>query len=103
MIQKLGIELEWSNQNDLGYYHLNRRSDYKMFFRVAPLRNVEKTAPYFHDGSSDKLWKAVQLMGKYERGLEISTVDALKIEEFLKSLTGEIPLNYIKKPNKLIN
>ncbi|MEP5339456.1 MAG: cytochrome c peroxidase [Algibacter sp.] len=103
MIQKLGIEVAWPNQNDLGYYHLNRRSDYKMFFRVAPLRNVEKTAPYFHDGSSEKLWKAVELMGKHERGLEISTADALKIGEFLKALTGEIPIDYIKQPNILVN
>lgn len=103
MIQKLGIEFEWSNQDDLGYYRIERNPDYKMFFRVAPLRNVEKTAPYFHDGSSDKLWKAVELMGKYERGLEINIADALKISTFLKSLTGGIPLVYIKKPEKLAN
>lgn len=103
MIQKLGITEEWPNQNDLGYYHLKKLSAYKMFFRVAPLRNVQKTAPYFHDGSSNILWKAVQLMGRYERGLHISASDAMKIEEFLKSLSGEIPLEYIKKPKELLN
>jgi len=30
-------------------------------------------------------------MGKHERGLEISTKEALKINEFLKSLTGKNP------------
>ncbi len=103
MIQKLGIEREWPNQKDLGYYRVKRLSEYKMFFRVAPLRNVEKTAPYFHDGLSSRLWQAVKLMGKHERGLDITTTEALKISEFLKTLTGEIPLEYIKKPNKLLN
>lgn len=103
MIQKLGIEEPWPNQNDLGYYQVERLSDYKMFFRVAPLRNVDKTAPYFHDASSSKLWEAVKLMGKHERGMEISKDEALKISEFLKSLTGNIPLNYIKKPITLEN
>ena len=96
MIQKLGITEEWPNQNDLGYYHLKHQSDFKMFFRVAPLRNVSETAPYFHDRSSKKLWKAIRLMGKHERGLEISVQEAVKIQEFLKSLKGEIPLKYIK-------
>jgi len=101
MIQKLGIEVAWPNQKDLGYYRLKQLSDYKMFFRVAPLRNVVETPPYFHDASSNRLWQAIKLMGKHERGLEISTKEALKINEFLKSLTGKIPLEYIKKPTKL--
>ncbi len=103
MIQKLGIAEDWPNQKDLGYYRVKKLSAYKMFFRVAPLRNVDRTSPYFHDGSSSILWKAVQLMGRHERGLRISKEDAIKIEEFLKSLTGEIPLDYIKKPKELLN
>ena len=96
MIQKLGITEAWPNQTDLGYYHVKHQSDYKMFFRVSSLRNVSETSPYFHDRSSKKLWKAIQLMGRHERGLEISVEEAIKIQEFLKSLKGEIPVEYIK-------
>ncbi|WP_332243925.1 cytochrome-c peroxidase [Flavivirga spongiicola] len=103
MIQKLGIAEAWPNKKDLGYYHLKKVSAYKMFFRVASLRNVEKTGPYFHDASSSKLWRAIKLMGRHERGLNISEEEALKIEIFLKSLSGEIPIDYIKKPKYLLN
>ncbi|RKR12167.1 cytochrome c peroxidase [Maribacter vaceletii] len=98
MIQKLGIAHDWPNQEDLGYYRLNKNPDYKMFFRVAPLRNVEITSPYFHDASSKKIWKAIQQMGKHERGIQVSIEDALKIKEFLKTLTGKVDANYIE-PN----
>lgn len=99
MIQKLGVAEEWPNQMDLGYYQIKKESVYKMFFRVSALRNIEKTAPYFHDASSNKLWKAIQRMGVHERGLDISIDEALKIEEFLKALTGTIPYSYIDKTN----
>ena len=99
MVQKLGVTQEWPNQRDLGYYKIYRNPAYKMFFRVSPLRNVEKTAPYFHDASSNNLPEAIKRMGKYERGLEISADEASKIQAFLKSLTGDIPYEYIKRPN----
>ncbi len=103
MIQKLGITEDWPNKNDLGYYRVKKISAYKMFFRVAPLRHVEKTAPYFHDASAKELVRAVKLMGRHERGLEISEEEALKIQLFLKTLSGEVPEDYIKKPKYLLN
>ncbi|WP_139957005.1 cytochrome-c peroxidase [Flavicella sediminum] len=103
MLQKVGIVSDWPNQKDLGYYHIDGNPMYKMFFRVSALRNVEKTAPYFHDSSSKKLWKAIQKMGRYERGIDISVEEALKIQLFLKTLTGEIPQEYIKEPKPVIN
>ncbi len=103
MIQKLGINEDWPNKNDLGYYRIKKISAYKMFFRVAPLRNVEKTAPYFHDASASQLWYAVKLMGRHERGLEMNKEEALKIQLFLSALSGEIPKDYIKEPKYLLN
>lgn len=103
MIQKLGIIEEWPNKNDLGYYHIKKLSTYKMFFRVAPLRNVEKTNPYFHDASVNQLWSAIKLMGRHERGIEISKEEALKIQLFLNTLTGEVSEDYIKEPEYLSN
>lgn len=58
-------------------------------FRVPPLRNVQKTAPYFHDGSAISLKDAIDVMATYQLGRQISQDDTAKIEAFLNSLTGE--------------
>ena len=47
MIQKLGVARPWPNQEDKGYSVVSGKSAHDMFFRVAPLRNIEKTKPYF--------------------------------------------------------
>ncbi len=54
------------------------------------LRNVEKSAPYFHDGKIKTLKEAVKWMAKAQLGREISDENAQKIVEFLRSLTGKI-------------
>jgi cytochrome c peroxidase len=52
------------------------------------LRNVELTAPYFHDGSATTLTAAVEVMAKYQLGKELSADQVSSLVEFLKSLTG---------------
>ena len=37
-------------------------------FKVAQLRNIERTYPYFHDGSVWKLDDAVRVMGEAQLG-----------------------------------
>lgn len=61
----------------------------KMVFKVPSLRNIAKTAPYFHDGSIPTLDACVQFMAYYQLGkfLDQGTVD--NIVAFLESLTGE--------------
>ena len=58
-------------------------------FRVAPLRNVALTAPYFHDGSVPSLDEAILLMGRHQLGRELSPMDRALIAAFLGSLTGK--------------
>jgi cytochrome c peroxidase len=58
-------------------------------FRVPSLRNVEVTAPYFHDGSVATLRKAIAVMGRSQLGRQLSPNDIADLEAFLKSLTGE--------------
>ncbi|WP_233863286.1 cytochrome c peroxidase [Paraburkholderia adhaesiva] len=57
-------------------------------FKVPGLRNVELTAPYFHDGSVTGLQEAVRDMAKYQLGTTLSDDDEKAIVAFLKSLTG---------------
>lgn len=58
-------------------------------FKVPTLRNIDKTAPYFHDGSVGDLRKAVKVMAKYQNGKELDEHEADLIVAFLKTLTGE--------------
>lgn len=63
-------------------------------FKVASLRNVAQTPPYFHDGSVEDLMKAVKIMGKTQLGQELSEKDAADIVAFLGALTGPVPAKY---------
>ncbi|MET0402103.1 MAG: cytochrome-c peroxidase, partial [Cystobacter sp.] len=60
-------------------------------FRVPALRNVEKTGPWFHDGSVTDLSTAVRLMARHQLGMTLSDAEVDDIVAFLKSLTGELP------------
>ncbi len=60
-------------------------------FRVPSLRNVAKTAPYFHDGSVADLDDAVRVMGRLQLGRELDQADVDRLVAFLESLSGELP------------
>ena len=89
--QKLGVQKPWPNQKDQGRFDLTKKEADKMFFKVPSLRNIAKTGPYFHDGSSDKLDDAVRRMARHQLGKELSKEDQEDIVAFLKSLTGRLP------------
>ncbi len=72
---------------DLGHYYGKNAARY---FKVPILRNITKTAPYFHNGSVKDLKEAIRIMGKYQRGLELSKDQIDKIEAFLHSLEGDV-------------
>ncbi len=96
--QKLGNVRPWPNQDDLGRFEVTKQEADKMVFKVPSLRNVEKTAPYFHDGSVKDLPTAVQKMASHQLGRSLSSAQVDSIVTFLKALTGTIPEDYIKKP-----
>jgi cytochrome c peroxidase len=96
--QKLGLIKAYPNQKDLGRYDVTKKDEDKMVFRVPTLRNVAETGPWFHDGAFDRLETAVQAMAYHQLGKELPEADVTDIVAFLKSLTGEIPQEYIKKP-----
>lgn len=67
--------------------------------KTPTLRNIEETAPYFHNGNIWSLPIAVKQMGKIQLGLEISDKEAKQISTFLNSLTGEKPdISYPQLP-----
>jgi len=76
---------------DLGKYVLTKEEADKHVFRVPSLRNVELTAPYFHDGSAKTLEDAINIMAKYQLGRKLTKEEVHSIAAFLKTLTGETP------------
>lgn len=76
---------------DVGRVLITRdRSDVYMW-RVAPLRNIAMTAPYFHNGSVNSLDEAVRVMAKTQLKLNLPAKDVKDVVAFLESLTGEYP------------
>jgi cytochrome c peroxidase len=67
-------------------------------FRVASLRNVAMTPPYFHDGSVATLPEAVKVMARVQLGVTLSDTDRRDIVAFLENLTGELPANFATAP-----
>ena len=73
----------------MGRFSLTRNPQDKHVFRVPSLRNVAKTAPYFHDGRAKSLKEAIKAVGLAQLGREIPPADILMLESFLHSLTGQ--------------
>jgi cytochrome c peroxidase len=98
MYQKVGIVEQWPDQHDQGRFAVTKQDTDRMMFKVPTLRNIAKTAPYFHDGSVPTLDAAVRRMGRYQLGLTLSDREVAAIITWLGALTGEIPAEYIKPP-----
>jgi cytochrome c peroxidase len=96
--QRVGAVEPWPNQRDQGRYAFTKTEADRMMFKVPSLRNVEMTGPYFHDGSARTIDDAVRVMGKYQLGLELSDAEVASVVAWLKSLTGELPRDYIVAP-----
>jgi cytochrome c peroxidase len=98
MFQKLGLAKPWDNTNDPGRFAVTKQEADRMVFKVPTLRNVEKTAPYFHDGSIATLEDAVRQMADHQLARTLSKEEADSIVTFLKAMTGELPTEYIREP-----
>lgn len=74
-----------------GRYDITKRERDRNVYKVPSLRNVEKTAPYFHDGQEESLSGAIDKMQIVQLGIEPKKEDTELIESFLKTLSGEMP------------
>ena len=98
LYQKFGIIHPYIHQKDTGRFQITQNPDDKYVFKVPSLRNVDRTAPYFHDGRVWNLEAAVIIMAKTQLGKEMSSEDAKKILSFLASLTGSLPEDALQLP-----
>ncbi|MBL9167117.1 MAG: c-type cytochrome [Verrucomicrobiales bacterium] len=76
---------------DLGRYTITGADSDRHKFKVPSLRNIARTAPYFHDGSVDTLERAINTMAHYQLGRTLETQEVKWIASFLESLNGELP------------
>lgn len=96
--QKAGLVKPWPNQRDQGRYEVTKQDGDRMLFKVPSLRNVEKTAPYFHDGSVASLDEAVRMMARHQLGKELSDQEVKDIVAFLGALTASPPADLLSQP-----
>jgi len=87
----LGEEVPWPSDRraDQGRYEVTGAPADRMKFLVPSLRNVSKTAPYFHDGSVETLEDAVRLMGRHQLGRDFSGADVRALVAFLQTLDAQ--------------
>jgi cytochrome c peroxidase len=96
MYQKFGLFDDYrkyteSKEIDEGRMMVTKNEADKYLFKVPSLRNIEKTWPYFHDGSVEKLDDAIKIMAKVELNKDLSDKETKEIVTFLASLTGNVP------------
>ncbi len=92
------IGLSQGGEPDAGRFNIEKVASMKGAFKTPTLRDIELTAPYFHDGSAATLREVVE---HYARGgddrrnlsplvkpLKLSEQDKQDLVAFMKSLTG---------------
>lgn len=101
MFQKLGLVKAVAGLKDQGRFSVTKKDADKFFFKVPSLRNVEKTAPYLHDGSKATLEETVAFMGEYQLGRTLKKEEVDSLTVFLKTLTGDVPKALLVEPRML--
>jgi len=90
--QKFGVAKPYDKDTQtLGRYNVTKEEKDKYAFKVPLLRNIELTAPYFHDASTWSLSEAVKIMAEYQLGVTFNDNETDKIVAFLRTLTGDQP------------
>ncbi len=95
---KTGTIAPYGDGKDAGRFDATKNEADRGFFKVPQLRNVAKTAPYFHDGGVADLPGAVKTMAKIQLGRDLTDAEVAAMVAFLESLTGEPPAALVAAP-----
>lgn len=103
MYQKFGLagnywDFTHSTKIDNGRFMVTKNEADQYIFKVPSLRNIEKTHPFFHDGSVKDLGEAVKIIAKLQLNKDLTPEQVTDIVTFLKSLTGTVPAELAKAP-----
>lgn len=94
---KLGVVKPFASA-DQGRFEVTGAEADRQVFKVPSLRNVEKTGPWFHDGSMQTLDETIRTMAEHQLGKTLTDAQVRSIHSFLASLTGEVDVEYIAEP-----
>jgi len=90
--QKMGLIFQYPwKEGSPDRYEITHFPGDKNVYKVPTLRNIELTAPYFHDGSVPTLELALKKMAYHNLGFDLSAEEIEALISFLKTLTGEPP------------
>ena len=106
----IGIGMD-QQEPDLGRFNVTKRPEDTGAFKTPTLRDIAKSAPYFHDGSAKTLEEAVDIMlggGKPNKYLDKKNLEPHKLmpdqredlSNFLRSLTVDCNLTKPPLPHK---
>jgi len=103
MYQKFGLmgnywDFTQSQKVDNGRFLVTNNESDKLIFKVPSLRNIEKTHPFFHDGSITDLSEAVKIIAKLQLNKDLTDQEVQEIVTFLKTLTGTVPADLAQAP-----
>jgi len=107
MLQKFALfgdywEHTGSEIIDYGKFEDTKVESDKLMFYVPMLRNIDKTGPYFHDGSVTDLSKSIWIMGKTQLNKDLSDKQVADMVAFMSTLTGKIPTDAAIVPVELV-
>ena len=92
MYMKMGMINPYANTTDLGRYNVTKNEADKYVFKVPMLRNIGKTAPYFHDGKVATLEDAIKQMAWLQLGKKLDDNSVDDIAAFLRSMDNTRPV-----------
>lgn len=103
MMQKFGLFGDYhalinAKLDDQGKFEETKNEADKGMFFVPGLRNVVKTAPYFHNGGVADLNEAIKIMGKLQLSKDLSEQQVADLSVFFSTLSGDIPEEVKKVP-----
>ena len=94
LYQRAGVMIpmafETRNRAWTGRYEVTQDEADRYYFKVPSLRNVTKTAPYFHDGSVASLHEAVRQMAWHQLGRKLHENEVESLVAFLATLEGRL-------------
>ena len=106
MFQKFGVygkywEMTGSDPIDEGIFAETGNVSEKYMFKVPSLRNIEKTGPYFHDGSVASLEEATKIIAKLNLNIDLSDEQVNNLVTFMNALTADLPDDVKQIPAEL--
>jgi cytochrome c peroxidase len=87
-------EATGSPTTDEGRFDVTKQEADRFVFKVPNLRDVEHTAPYFHDGSVEKLEDAIRVMADVQLGKELDDTQVTALVFFLRTLSAPVPVTF---------